>query len=201
MLRQANGDLWEEVAGNHEAAEAAIEKVRGHVIYADVLAGKAAWQDYIGNALSDVAAGVAAERAQLPDTVLAEIAGACAKASLVAQRLSYIEARRRRMQPTLVEDLQPRQAPEEKTEAQTRSEVAELIQQAGHKLKKRRCEKFSWLVCGNCKKKRRIEAGTKPWRERCPRAIEDTATPRAPPESQPQRQRNNFDDSEAGLEE
>ena len=196
LVKKANGDLWAKLAARR--SEAAIEKVKGHTLYIDVLAGATPWEDYIGNALSDVAAGIAAEKAQLPSAVLSEISDTIGKVCQIARRLSYIEARRRGAQPLWVEDVPPPEPPPTVAKSRIKKEVAQRFQQTGHKLRKRRGDKATWLVCGNCRKRRRFEAGSKPWQFQCPAA--GSAAELATEHAQ-QRRTNDFDDPEAGLEE
>ena len=105
---------------------------------------------------------------------------------MVARSLVYLEARQRQQRPELVEEgpLPPPAAP--LTEGQARQTVANLVQHAGRKLRKRRCAKHT------------LEAGSKPWLAPC-----GFAAPRI--EAQPQMQpatvpRNSCNDPKADYQ-
>ena len=87
----ANGDLWNDL-DTHEQGQFDIAKCTSHTTLAQVVAGKVPLQEYIGNNLADIAAGVAAQLHRLPWAILEYYDEWFRTATAICIRLAMIEA-------------------------------------------------------------------------------------------------------------
>jgi len=86
-----NADVWTELKDKADDAGASYTKVAAHTQISQVAAGEVRWEDYVGNAVADVFAKVAAERAQLPPLIKAETEKNESLAFMVCMRIATIE--------------------------------------------------------------------------------------------------------------
>ena len=87
---------------------------------------------------------------------------------MVAQRLSYIEMRQRQNLPDKVPIPDIPQTEQLPSKSEARKMIASEIVGSGHSLVKNHAPSGAgWFLCRNCRKKRKITTGMKPWLASC----------------------------------
>lgn len=148
----ANTDLWQAIeAPGVEARLPAPKWVKSHCTLEDVCAGKLSFEDYFGNGMADVAAGVAADFVAVPDQIAKVATRELRIAFLVAIRIGIIEARvaHHMHHERCVFQVRP-MAPAPSTK-QLALQLSERVAQAGHSLHKFGAKHLRCHLCGQVK--------------------------------------------------
>ena len=89
---RANNDLWQEIEASVATGKLPLATwMRSHQTLAEVATGSLSIEDYMGNAVADALAGVAAEVAQVPTVVLMEAERQVTLAFFVCMRIAIVE--------------------------------------------------------------------------------------------------------------
>ena len=90
---RVNNDLWQEVETSVQSGCLPLATwMKSHQTLEEVARGSLAIEDYMGNALADALAGVAAEVAQVPELVLREAEEQVTLAFFICMRIAIVEA-------------------------------------------------------------------------------------------------------------
>ena len=154
-----NGDVWskfEVESRKHEDID--VDKVKSHLSFTEVLAGKLTLENCVGNNLADIGAGIAAAESEAPAQYLAETAKKEAEATLVAQRVACIEAWHREHLSKQVQAFQPNTRTEDLA-PETASEVLKTqLESAGRSV----YMQGKWVICRKCQT-RRLKTNFSEW--------------------------------------
>ena len=145
MLAGVNGDLWLSVMT--EAPQASATKVKSHLTPSAVAQGRVSWEHYVGNALADAGAKVAA-RLAIPSEQNRRLASWCSAVSFtVAVRIActewlhHVEAANASSWDVLM-------AGASSSTAAAAAQQEQALQQAGHELVLDLCGRHFCTRCG-----------------------------------------------------